>query len=67
MGRNSLPREKKFELWGWVLFLVSAVFYIVGGIRNGDVVGVLGAVFFFVACIVFLIPFLSGSRRRSEE
>lgn len=65
MRRNNRPREKKFELWGWILFVVSAIFFIVGGIRSGDVVSLLGAVFFFVACIVFLIPLLSGGRPRS--
>ena len=50
-------RARRFNLWGWWLFIVSAVFFIAASLRAGDWVGLLGGVFFLVACIVFLVPF----------
>ena len=46
----------KYELWGWCLFIVSAAFFVASTARSGDVLGLLGSVFFLVACIVFLVP-----------
>ena len=51
-------KGKKFELWGWLLFVVSALLFIVASLRTGDVVGLLGGVFFLLACIVFLAGYL---------
>ena len=42
------------EWWGWVLFLLSAVFFLVVAIRDRDVVVGAGSVAFFAACVLFL-------------
>ncbi|MFQ5545702.1 MAG: cytochrome oxidase subunit III [Acidiferrobacterales bacterium] len=57
MSDNNENRAKKFQLCGWYLFLASATFFVIATIRAGDVIGLLGALFFFAACIVFLIPY----------
>ena len=49
--------ERKVQLAGWLLFVVSAVFFIAASARAGDIMGLTGGVFFLVACFVFLIPF----------
>ena len=46
-------------MWGWVLFMVSAFFYVLAALRHGDPLALLGSLFFFVACVVFLVPLLS--------
>ena len=58
--------EKKCQIWGWVLFIASALFYGASAIRSGDLLGILGSLFFLVACFVFLIPFVftGGSGRK---
>ena len=48
--------ERTCQLWGWGLFVISALFYGWASIRSGDILGFLGSLFFLVACIVFLIP-----------
>jgi F0F1-type ATP synthase assembly protein I len=53
-GKNA----QKFQLLGWLLFIVSAAFFIASSVRNGDMVGLLGGFFFLVACFVFLVPFM---------
>ncbi|MDH3671755.1 MAG: cytochrome oxidase subunit III [Gammaproteobacteria bacterium] len=55
-GKNE-ERARKFQLWGWYLFLASATFFVIASIRVGDVIGLLGGFFFFAACVVFLLPY----------
>lgn len=50
--------EKKCQIWGWGLFIISAVFFLTAAVRAGDWMVFLGALFFFVACFVFLVPLL---------
>jgi hypothetical protein len=51
--------EKLNELWCWVLFLFSAVFFVISALRSGDIPGLIGAVLFLLACIVFLLPYVT--------
>lgn len=60
--------ELKVNLVGWVLFVISALWFIVASLRAGDTVALLGGVFFLLGCVAFLIPCLArlrqpGSRR----
>jgi len=59
---NSPQKDKRYDIWGWVLFTVSALFFIASSLRNGDVVGLLGGIFFLLACAAFLPPYF-GPRR----
>ncbi len=61
--RNSTKR--RFETAGWVLFIVSAVFFIWASWLAGDLLVLAGSVFFFLACFVFLVP-LHGHRVPDE-
>ena len=59
--------ESKLNLVGWMLFVISALWFIAASVRAGDTVSLLGGVFFLLGCIVFLIPYAlrmraSGSR-----
>jgi len=49
--------KRNCQLWGWILFIISALFFIATSLRARDMLGLLGGLFFLVACIVFLIPF----------
>jgi F0F1-type ATP synthase assembly protein I len=46
------------DLLGWLVFLVSSLFFLLSGVRNGDVMGVIGSALFFVACVLFIVPLL---------
>ena len=63
MRDNKAKFERVCQLLGWGLFIISALFYGWASIRSGDVLGFLGSFFFFVACVVFLIPFAVKARR----
>jgi hypothetical protein len=57
VSRNSPQKYKRYELWGWILFTISALFFIASSLRNGDIVGLLGGVFFLLACAAFLASY----------
>ena len=50
--------QLQFQLWGWVLFVFSALFYIGSSFRAGDFVSLTGGILFLLACLVFLVPLL---------
>ncbi len=54
---------EKFQILGWVLFIVSACAFIASSLRSGDMLGLVGGVFFLIACFVFLIPYRLARRR----
>ena len=53
-------RNQTLNLIGWILFVFSAIAFISSSLRSGDMVGLVGAVLFLVACFVFLIPYVRG-------
>ena len=55
-------RQQRWILAGWLLFIVSALFFIAASWRAGDMLALLGGVFFLLACIVFLVPVLRNWR-----
>jgi len=52
----------KCQIWGWGLFIVSALAFIASSLRSGDMLGLTGGLFFLVACFVFLIPYVVKNR-----
>ena len=45
-------------LLGWILFIMSAVFFILASLKAGDMLAFAGSSFFLVACFAFLVPLL---------
>jgi len=48
--------QNRFHLWGWILFVASAMLYMASSIRAGDLVSLTGGALFLLACLVFLVP-----------
>jgi hypothetical protein len=55
---NGPPQNKNSDLWRWLLFVISALFFIWSSLRNGDIIGLLGGVFFLLACVAFLASYI---------
>ena len=53
--------NRSINLIGWILFLLSAVGFFISAVRSGDIAALIGAVLFFVAYLVFLVPFIRKS------
>lgn len=58
MSARKKERESKFQFYGWVIFVVCSFFFIADSIAAGSPLGIIGSVLFFLACIVFLTPFV---------
>ena len=63
----SQARQRRFHLWGWVLFVLSAMCYIIASLRADDPVGLAGGLLFLLACLVFLIPLLAELSNLSKR
>jgi len=50
------PLQLHFQLWGWILFIFSALCFIATSLRAGDLPGLAGGMLFLAACFVFLVP-----------
>ena len=49
----------KWVIAGWLLFIVSALFFISAAWRAGDMLALGGGIFFLIACFSFLVPIFS--------
>jgi len=67
MMNHRWNREKTCHLWGWILFLICAGFFMASSLKNGDVLGFAGGVVFLVACVVFIIPLVAPERALEKE
>lgn len=59
----SQTTQNRFHLWGWILFVLSAMFYIASSLRAADPLSLAGGSLFLLACLVFLVPLLLQLRR----
>ena len=48
----------RFQLSGWILFIICAVLFILSGVKNHDPLMLIGSVIFFIACLVFIVPLI---------
>ena len=52
-------KQQRFQLWGWILFIGSAIFFMAASLRAGDPLSLIGGALFLVACFVFMAPLLA--------
>ena len=63
---NQTIQEIKYQIVGWILFVICAIFFIASSLKNHDILTFIGSVIFLIACIVFFIP-LVRARKRAED
>ncbi len=63
---SGMSRESKFNLWGWLLFIVCAIFFIASATINGDILYLIGSIVFLFACLIFILP-LVIKRNKDED
>ncbi len=64
MSDDNRNREVKFHLWGWILFLVCAGFFIASSIESNNILSLVGSIIFLIACLVFIVPLLIRKKVR---
>ena len=58
MPTKGQERESRFQLVGWVFFLVCSFLFIAHNVIAGSLIGLAGSIVFLLGCVVFLIPFM---------
>ena len=58
--------DNRFALAGWILFVVCAGFFIVSAARSGDAWYLTGSLIFLAACIIFIIPLITGKSKSKD-
>ncbi len=53
---NTAHREVKYQLAGWILFILCALFFIASSLKNRDTLALIGSLVFLVACLFFIFP-----------
>jgi uncharacterized membrane protein YtjA (UPF0391 family) len=48
--------DAKFQLIGWILFIICAILFIISSIQSRDTILLIGSIVFLIACILFIIP-----------
>ena len=64
---NHVGKDLKYQLLGWILFIVCAIFFIASSLKNGDILTFIGSIIFLIACMVFLIPLFSTIKKREND
>ena len=65
--KNQIGGDVKYQISGWVLFIICAIFFIASSLKNHDTLTFIGSVIFLIACIVFLIPILSEYKTTEDD
>jgi hypothetical protein len=67
MADDDREREMKFNLWGWILFVVCALFFIASSLQGRNILGLVGSIIFLIACFVFLYPLVHKKDRERDK
>lgn len=67
MSNDDREREMRFSLWGWVLFVLCALFFIASSLQSRDLLSLIGSIIFLAACLVFLYPLVKRNGRDQEK
>jgi predicted membrane channel-forming protein YqfA (hemolysin III family) len=64
--KKQFRKEIKYQLLGWILFILCAIFFILSSLKNHDTLTFIGSVIFLVACITFLIPLFMQNNKSGD-
>ena len=64
---NHKVQDFKYQLAGWILFIICAIFFVASGLKNHDILTLIGGVIFLIACIVFLIPLVRSNKKAENN
>ena len=62
-GMNE-KQDLRLHLWGWMLFIICAAFFIASSIKNRDILSLVASIIFLIACGVFIISLVKKEKRK---
>jgi predicted membrane channel-forming protein YqfA (hemolysin III family) len=67
MKKEQTRQEFKYHLFGWILFIVCAVFFILSSLKNHDTLALVGSIIFLIACFAFIIPLFCSLNKKEDD
>ena len=64
---NQIGQEVKYQLAGWILFIICAIFFIASSLKNHDILTFIGGISFLIACIFFIIPLFRSNKKAEND
>jgi len=64
---NQTIQGIKYQIVGWILFIICAIFFIASSLKNHDILTFIGSIIFLIACIVFFIPLVKPGKRADND
>lgn len=58
MSGDGHSSDRTFQMVGWLLFTISACFFVISSLQSRNWTGLAGGLFFLIACIVFMVSYL---------
>ncbi len=52
---------------GWLLFVACALFFIAAGLKNKDILTLIGSLLFLIACFCFIVPLVDENNGTREH
>jgi hypothetical protein len=56
-------QQAKYDLAGWILFIIGVLFFLASSVKNHDPLSFFGSVIFLFGCIAFLIPMIGRDKK----
>lgn len=65
--KNQVEEGIPYQIAGWILFIICATLFIASSLKNHDMLTFIGSIFFFVACILFLVPIVKAYKITEDD
>ena len=60
--QKSFNKTIRYQLYGWILFVVCALLFIAASAIDRDPLVLAGSVIFLLACLFFIVPLIEAFR-----
>jgi succinate-acetate transporter protein len=60
MSKGEKNKDLKTQLWGWGLFVVCSLLFILSSVRANDIILFVASILFFLGCVVFMVPLVQA-------
>ena len=67
MNESPDSAKAKYQLAGWLLFILCALCYMASSWRNQDTLAFMGSILFLLACVVFLLPLVMTGKGSAPD
>lgn len=59
--------EQKWQLAGWISFVVGSILFIVDSIRSGNMIALVASLLFLLGCVQFTVPLIHNIRDANKD